>query len=556
MSKNNVITASFVLLLGSASTGVVANSPFESPPETGMRSGVGSTGTALHRDERWEVIGSPTAPSTLNRNTGDPIGSVTINEFRPDGLRRPNRPLYRFRQVVSPPAGTVANARFGEDVALDNTTLAVGSPGNNQIPQAGAVHVYELEQGSWEFSQTLKPIPNAVNFTGRGSSVDVFDDHLVMGAHVRGSGQAFLYERSATSGRWVNPVQLGTLVPPRLLGQNDRFGIEVAADDDTVFVAADGDDANGLDAGAVYVFEKSFGSWEFVQRLTASDGDIDDGFGISMAIDGDQAVIGSLNETGYVFERNANGRWVEAAALVGTNPASAVDLVEDSWIVTGSPTTESAYVYRNDPNLGWLIQAVVQPDFDAQGYFGAAVALTKNDFVIGAPDANNQSGSTTTFSLQPRLARPLPGTVLSNDKIRFSWLSNGWDTVDYMLHIGSTPGASDLYESGSLGADSSSDIVPLSALPSEQDVFVRLFYRVMGDDTLYFLDESYVIAEHQLGVTQPIVGTCIDNDGDGFGWNQFFTCDPTDPDNIIDPPPCIDRDGDGFGWDGRMSCIP
>ena len=51
-----------------------------------------------------------------------------------------------------------------------------------------------------------------------------------------------------------------------------------------------------------------------------------------------------------------------------------------------------------------------------------------------------------------------------------------------------------------------------------------------------------------------IVGTCIDPDGDGFGWNGFATCDPTIPENIIDPPPCIDTDGDGYGWDGTQSC--
>jgi hypothetical protein len=52
-------------------------------------------------------------------------------------------------------------------------------------------------------------------------------------------------------------------------------------------------------------------------------------------------------------------------------------------------------------------------------------------------------------------------------------------------------------------------------------------------------------------------GTCIDEDGDGYGWDGYRTC-------LInnDNPPatsdyaCVDTDGDGYGWDGHKTCIP
>lgn len=62
------------------------------------------------------------------------------------------------------------------------------------------------------------------------------------------------------------------------------------------------------------------------------------------------------------------------------------------------------------------------------------------------------------------------------------------------------------------------------------------------------------VTEAPAPVEPILVGTCMDPDGDGFGWNGFATCDPTIPENIIDPPPCIDTDGDGYGWDGTQSC--
>ena len=56
------------------------------------------------------------------------------------------------------------------------------------------------------------------------------------------------------------------------------------------------------------------------------------------------------------------------------------------------------------------------------------------------------------------------------------------------------------------------------------------------------------------------IGACIDTDGDGFGWNGFETCDPTDSENdqisAVSPSACIDTDGDGFGWNGFETCDP
>ena len=53
---------------------------------------------------------------------------------------------------------------------------------------------------------------------------------------------------------------------------------------------------------------------------------------------------------------------------------------------------------------------------------------------------------------------------------------------------------------------------------------------------------------------------CIDTDGDGFGWNGFATCDPSEGAAPNDDQPivlqCIDTDGDGFGWDGFATCDP
>lgn len=55
--------------------------------------------------------------------------------------------------------------------------------------------------------------------------------------------------------------------------------------------------------------------------------------------------------------------------------------------------------------------------------------------------------------------------------------------------------------------------------------------------------------------------TCMDTDGDGYGWNSRATClvdssnDSSLDDSAIDNPACIDSDGDGYGWNGSATCL-
>ena len=58
---------------------------------------------------------------------------------------------------------------------------------------------------------------------------------------------------------------------------------------------------------------------------------------------------------------------------------------------------------------------------------------------------------------------------------------------------------------------------------------------------------------------------CIDEDGDGWGWNGTASCRPLSDtaisqmdaqvEQVSDISSCVDTDGDGWGWDGNASCI-
>lgn len=49
--------------------------------------------------------------------------------------------------------------------------------------------------------------------------------------------------------------------------------------------------------------------------------------------------------------------------------------------------------------------------------------------------------------------------------------------------------------------------------------------------------------------------TCVDSDGDGWGWNGVASCKTSqDQPNLNQQLACVDHDGDGWGWNGVASC--
>ena len=88
---------------------------------------------------------------------------------------------------------------------------------------------------------------------------------------------------------------------------HDEFGSSVAVSGDLAIVGALWNDDLGSQSGSAYVFDVTTGQELF--EITASDGDVDDRFGVSVAISGDKAVagayfdddLGSKSGSAYVF---------------------------------------------------------------------------------------------------------------------------------------------------------------------------------------------------------------------------------------------------------------
>src|SRR5262249_62047197 len=105
-------------------------------------------------------------------------------------------------------------------------------------------------------------------------------------------GSAYVFVRSG--GVWTQQQKL----PARGGGANDFFGCSVALSGDTVIVGAFGGDiGSNVDQGSAYVFTRTGTAWTKQQKLTADEGAAFDHFGFSVALSGNTAVVGALNDT-------------------------------------------------------------------------------------------------------------------------------------------------------------------------------------------------------------------------------------------------------------------
>ena len=91
---------------------------------------------------------------------------------------------------------------------------------------------------------------------------------------------------------------------------DDQFGSSVAVSGDTALVGVPYDDDAGSDSGAAYIFVRSGTSWIQQAKLTASDAAAGDLFGQSVAVSGDTALVGAVDDgdagrnsgSAYVYE--------------------------------------------------------------------------------------------------------------------------------------------------------------------------------------------------------------------------------------------------------------
>ncbi len=152
----------------------------------------------------------------------------------------------------------------------------------------------------------------------------------------------------------IETIELSLKLEQSAALPGDKYGISVAVDGDAAIVGAhDESNENGTRAGAAYIFERdAAGNWIRKQKLLApvSGADNDDRFGSTVAIGGDVAVVGVPNDL------------ITAKPGAGSVHIFERNLETDTWELAGT-------VERPFPS-GWV-------------YYGSSVAVSGDLLVVG-----------------------------------------------------------------------------------------------------------------------------------------------------------------------------
>ena len=372
-------------------------------------------GSAVAIDGDTAVVGS-----RFDDDSGIESGSVYVYKRDPTGGWA--------LQAKLTASNARADDRFGTTVDIDGDTIIVGSWSSTPVGlQAGSAYVFTRDgAGVWTERAELTA-SDAERYDLFGYAVAIHRDTVVVGSFFdsddgASSGSAYVFTRDGV-GVWTEQAKLTASDA----AAGDRFGSRVAVDGDTVVCGAPlGNGDSETDSGSAYVFTRDgSGVWTERAELTASDAAGGELFGADIAVDGDTVVVvapgddedGIDSGAAYVFTRDGAGVWSEHAklrasdAVAGQMFGGRIDISGGTVVVgagrddTLATDSGAAYVFRRDGAGVWSeLKKLTASDAAESDLFGIAVGCDGNTVIVGAQwddDAGLESGSAYIYDVGP-----------------------------------------------------------------------------------------------------------------------------------------------------------
>ena len=248
--------------------------------------------------------------------------------------------------------------KFGFSVSIDGVDALIGSRGDSS--SQGSAYVFVLSGVSWD-QQAKLTASDGVSGDLFGQSASLSGDYALIGAIFAdvgsntNQGAVYVFVRSGTA--WDQQAKL--TATGGMAG--DNFGQSVSIDGDYALVGADGSDS---DTGSANIFMRSSNVWNQQANLTASDGAVEDYFGIFVSLSGDYALIGASYDT-----------------------------------IDGNIAQGSAYVFQRSGSDWDQYMKLNTSNGEPEDLFGVAVALDGLYAVVGAIGDDSNTGAAYTYQL-------------------------------------------------------------------------------------------------------------------------------------------------------------
>ena len=414
---------------------------------------------------------------------------------------------------------------FGESVAIYDDTIVVGARRDTEMgTHAGAAYVFSRNQGGMDNWGQVKKLTASDGETQDqfGYSVAIYDDTIVVGAvkgngsHNNNSGAAYVYYRNfGGANNWGQKKILSSSDG----ADGDYFGRYVAISYDKIVVGAAGDDDKGSWSGSAYVFYRNYGgidNWGEKAKLTASDGEAGDNFGLSVAIEDDIIVVGAPIGNGveddsgaaYVFYQNNQSAddWGQVAKIYGSDGAngdwfSYPVSISDGVIVAGAGTAHvdgtadqgAAYVYvRNNQSADDWGQLAKLTAFDGEAnelFSSNAVSIHNGIILVGASyHGDNNVGLAYLFNITgdawTQISKPVASDGAADDYFGYSVAISGDTCVVGAYHDddnGADSGAAYVFSRNNQSADDWGQVKKLTASDGEADDEFGYSVSISGD---------------------------------------------------------------------------
>jgi FG-GAP repeat len=233
-------------------------------------------------------------------------GSASIYQF--------SNGIWTLMQKITDASGLYGD-NFGSSVAISGNYILIGSKGRKvgANDYQGSVSVYTLSGGTWVNTQRLTD-PSGIATSFFGSSVSISGNYVIIGAPstccgVNIKGTACIYQLLLGSFIFMQKITDATGAI------NDFFGSSVSISGNNVIVGSPGLNSN---TGAASIYKLSSGTWALTNKFTGDN--FGDEFGASVSISGNNVFVGipgddfgSISNRGLVNNYQfINNNWVQA----------------------------------------------------------------------------------------------------------------------------------------------------------------------------------------------------------------------------------------------------
>ena len=333
----------------------------KTPLIDGAQNAYDHCGTSVAVQGDWALVGCPHHDLPSKNDAG----AVLVFEFVSN--------IWVYRQKLTAGNYEQAYAEFGFSVDMDGTYAIVGSPlfdGSNQNEGRAVFFKRSGTPAQYHYSG-LFGASSLAQGDRYGYAVGVSGSYFVVGSPYddhssltnAGSVEFWRYHYSFPFWRLSREATIYADDP----GAGDLFGLSVAIDGTWAVVGAPFEDEEANDAGAAYLIQRDGGTppWDQYDKVTDSYGAASDRFGRSVAIDGEEILVGA-------FLDDESGK---------TNAGSA------------TPFTHNPLTHQWDAGAKW-----VASDANTSDHFGFSVAISADLYLSGAKRQDN-NGKTDSGSV-------------------------------------------------------------------------------------------------------------------------------------------------------------